>query len=103
MNTDLPRHAAAKVKRALDDVYQLTDDPGEMLRISLLASGICIGQASGILAGMMKASGAVVSEADAKQEILRLIGITVTQGGDAAWRSLQSGGHVGTPLTRDRV
>lgn len=89
MNIDLPKHAAAKVKRALDDVYQLTDDPSEMLRIALLASGICIGQASGILAGMMKNSGATVSDIEAKQEILRLITITVTQGGDAAWQSLQ--------------
>src|SRR4051812_22867072 len=89
MNTDLPKHAAAKVKRALDDVYQLTDDPAEMLRISLLASGICVGQAAGILAGMMKNSGAAVSEIEAKKKILRLIEITVTQGGDAAWQSLQ--------------
>lgn len=89
MNIDLPKHAAAKVKRALDDVYQLTDDPGEMLRISLLASGICVGQAASILAGMMRSSGATVSDVEAMQEILRLITITVMQDGDAAWRSLQ--------------
>lgn len=46
MSIDLPRYASDKVKRALDDLLQLTDDPPEMLRIALPASGVCIGQAA---------------------------------------------------------
>lgn len=89
MSYDLPNHAADKVKRALDDVHQLTDDPGEMLRIAIMGAGICIGQAGGILAGMMSRQGVKVSEADAKRQVLEVIGIAATDGADAAWKALQ--------------
>lgn len=90
MNIDLPNHAADKVKRALDDVHQLTDDPGEMLRIAIMGAGICIGQAGGFLAGLMERQGMVVPEVDAKLQVLELIRITVTDGAESAWASLQA-------------
>lgn len=87
-NHDLPKHAADKVQRALDDVLQLTADPGEKLRIYLLASGICIGGAGGILAAQLDHSGDEVAERAVKLEILDLLRRTVSDGAEAAWNSL---------------
>jgi hypothetical protein len=90
VNNDLPKHAAQKVKRALDDVHQLTSDPGEMLRISLLASGVCIGQAVGFMRGMMERDGHKTTNEEVVDEILKLVRITAVKGADAAWSSLSS-------------
>lgn len=90
MNNDLPRHGADKVRRALDDVHELTSDPGEMLRISLLAAGVCIGQAAGFMSGMMKRDGDKFTNEQVIDEILKLVRITAVKGADAAWSSLSS-------------
>lgn len=88
MNTDLPSHAAEKVKRALDDVHQIAADPGEMLRISLMGAGICIGQACGILHGMMERNGAKVPERQVKEQICDLLRTMTIDGADAVWLKL---------------
>lgn len=91
INTDLPRHAADKVTRALKDVLQLSDDPGEHLRICLLASGVCIGGAGKALARSAQNDGEQVSEIDAKLEIVRLLEVMVSKGADAAMKYLEEG------------
>ncbi|WP_152621374.1 hypothetical protein [Bradyrhizobium japonicum] len=91
MNIDLPRHASDKVTRALKDVLQLTNDPGERLRICLLASGVCVGGAGQALAQSAKRDGEHVSELDAKLEIVKLLGILVSQGADGVWKYLEEG------------
>ncbi|WP_156948873.1 hypothetical protein [Bradyrhizobium sp. WSM1417] len=88
MNIDLPRHAAEKVTRALKDVLQLTKDPGDHLRICLLASGVCIGGAGQAFAQMAKNDGEQLSEVDAKLEIVKLLEVLVSKGADAAIRYL---------------
>lgn len=90
MNLDIPKHAAAKVKRALDDAHQIASDPGEMLRISMLGAGVCIGQACGILHGMMERDGAMVTERQIKEQILDILRTTTLEGADAAWQKLNS-------------
>jgi len=87
-NLDLPKHAADKVDRALQDVLQLTDDPGEMLRIYLLAAGVCIGGAGGTLAGMLERDGHKVPEDAVKLQIMDLLRKVVVEGHEAAWKSL---------------
>lgn len=72
-NPDLPRHAANKVKRALDDVLQLVDDPTEMLRISVMAASIPIGAASGFLAAEEERAGNKVSQTEAIVAILDML------------------------------
>lgn len=92
-NYDLPKHAADKVKRSLDDVMSLTDDPAEMLRIALFASAVCVGQASGTLAGMMfVATGREVPKDLVQEEILKMITTLVTQGHEKAWAQLKERG-----------
>lgn len=88
-NLDLPRHARDKVDRALSDVLQLTDDPGEILRIHILAAGVCIGGAGGTLAAMLNRDGHMVSENEANRFVLELVGKVLTDGAEAAWKSLQ--------------
>lgn len=87
-NLDLPKHATGKVERALKDVLQLTDDPGEMLRIYLLASSVCIGGAGGTLAAMLDRDGQGTSEKEVQLEILDLLRKVVTDGAESAWNSL---------------
>lgn len=94
-NLDLPRHAADKVKSTLADVIQLTDDPGEMLRIYLLAAGSCIGAAIGTAHGLAEKGGAKVTKDEVTTEILKLIEIVVTKGADATMQHLAK-----TTLTR---
>lgn len=89
IDLSLPRHAADKVKRAMDDVMQLTDNPGEMLRIALLSATAPIGAAAGILRGMMDAAGTPVTYEAATAEIMRLITLAGVEGGPAAWDSLR--------------
>lgn len=91
INIDLPRHAADKVTRALKDVLQLTDDPGEHLRICLLASGVCVGGAGQALAQIAKRDDKSISELDAKLEIVKLLSILVSKGADATLRYLEAG------------
>ncbi|QOG20436.1 hypothetical protein [Bradyrhizobium sp. SEMIA] len=88
MNNDLPQHAANKVRRALDDVHQLTDDPSEMMRISILAAGVCIGQAAGFMRGMIERDGKDAKTEVIVDEILKLVRTTAVKGADAAWREL---------------
>lgn len=88
-NFDLPKHAADKVERALKDVLQLTDDPGEMLRIYVLAAGVCLGGAGGTLAAMLRQDGHAVSQKEANAYVLDLVRKVVTDGAEAAWKSLQ--------------
>lgn len=97
MNLDLPKHAEDKVKRALEDVYQLTDDSGEKIRIAILASGICIGQACGFLAASMGLEADQVGEV--QDEILRLIAVVVKKGGAEAWDYLTKDGQRSPPRT----
>ncbi|MBR0687327.1 hypothetical protein JQ594_15455 [Bradyrhizobium manausense] len=89
MNIDLPRHAADKVTRALKDVLQLTDDPGEQLRICLLASGVCIGGAGQALTRHAKLDGEQISELDAKLEIVKLLEVLVSKGAEAAMKYME--------------
>lgn len=89
LNIDLPRHAADKVTRALKDVLQLTTDPGEHLRICLLASGICIGGAGQAFAQLARNDGEQLSEVDAKLEIVKLMEVLVSKGADAAMKYLE--------------
>lgn len=89
MNNDIPRHAAAKVKRALDDAHQIASDPGEMFRIALMGAGICIGQAVGISHGMMQLEGATVTEREVKEHVMELLRIMTLEGADAVWQKLQ--------------
>jgi hypothetical protein len=91
-NFDLPKHASDKVERALKDVVQLTDDPGEILRIYVLASGICIGGAGGTLAAMLKRDGHPPEEKATQLLILDLLRKVVTDGAEAAWQSLAEQG-----------
>lgn len=84
-NLDLPHHAANKVKRALDDVLQLVDDPGEKLRIALMAASVPIGAASGFLAGMCAKAGKSVGETAAIVEILEMLKTNATKGADAVF------------------
>ena len=88
MNIDLPKHAADKVKRALDDVHQIADTPGEMLRIALMGAGICIGQAAGILHSMIERDGRKVSELQVKDEVIKLLRVMSLEGADAAWKTI---------------
>ncbi len=83
MNLDLPKHAEQKVKRALEDVYQLTDDTGEKMRIAVLASGVCIGQACGFLAASMGLKADEIGQV--QDEILRMMAVVVKKGGAEAW------------------
>lgn len=78
---DLPRHAADKVKRALDDVLQLTSDPGELLQIAVLAAAVPIGAASGFLAGLARAKGSPIEKADAVVAILDMLKTRLTAHG----------------------
>jgi len=87
---DLENHAADKVIRALKDVQQLTDDPGLMMRMALLASGCCIGNAAGCLSFKAKNAGFVLSEKDATLQILELLKLNVTDGADAVMAKLQT-------------
>lgn len=88
MNIDIPKHAADRVKRALDDAHQIAADPGEMLRISLLGAGVCIGQACGILHGMMKSSGMDVSETAVKEQIFDILRTATIEGAAATLKKL---------------
>lgn len=90
MNNDLPKHAADKVRRALNDVLQLTRDPGEMLRISLLATGVCFGQSAGFMRGIMERDGHNLTHEQVVDEILNLIRMTAVKGADATWSALSS-------------
>lgn len=87
-NFDLENHAADKVKRALDDVYQLTDDPGLKMRIAIMASSICIGAAGGFLAGKAKRKGFVISEKDAMLQIMELVKLMAVDGPEAVLAKL---------------
>lgn len=87
---DLERHAADKVKRALDDVYQLTDDPNEMIRIALLASSVCIGGCAGFIAGLADVNGTPISEQDAKLQVIELLRRIMTDGAEAVHAALTS-------------
>jgi hypothetical protein len=89
LNIDLPRHAADKVTRAVKDVLQLTDDPGEHLRICLLASGVCISGAGEALAHMSKNDGEQISVVAAKLEIVKLLEVLVSKGADAAMKYME--------------
>lgn len=91
-NLDLPHHAADKVKRALDDVLQLTDDPGEKFRIALLAASVPIGAAGGFLAGKYARAGKPISQTDSTVQILELLRINATEGADAVFRAAARGG-----------
>jgi len=92
-NFDLPKHASDKVTRALKDVLQLTDDPGEHLRICLLASGVCIGGAGQAMAQLAKNDGEQISDVDAKLEIVKLLEVLVSKGADAAVKYLEGSGE----------
>lgn len=89
-NLDLPNFAADKVRKALNDVHQVAADPGEMLRIALMGAGICIGQASGVLHGMMKNAGTDVSEREVKEQIFELLRTATIDGADAVMQMLKS-------------
>ncbi|WP_025036123.1 hypothetical protein [Bradyrhizobium sp. DOA9] len=89
LNFDLPKHASDKVQRALEDVLQLTADPGERLRIYLLASGICIGGAGGALAAIAQRDRKTISELEAKLVIIDLVRRLIADGPDAAWKFLE--------------
>jgi hypothetical protein len=78
-NLDLPRHAAAKVKRALDDVLQLTNDPAEMIQIAVMAASIPIGAASGFLRGKMARAGVEITETAAIIELLEVLKLHFTK------------------------
>lgn len=90
MNIDLPKHAGDRVKRALDDVHQIAADPGEMLRISLMGAGICIGQACGILHGMMVRDGVKATEQQVKEQVIELLRVMTIEGADATWKKLNT-------------
>jgi len=89
VNNDLPKHAAAKVSQALNDVHQVARDPGEMLRIAILAAGVCIGQASGIVRGMAERCGEAMTEREAKERVMKLLTAATLDGVEAALKSLQ--------------
>ncbi len=82
-NADLPNHAADKVKRALDDVLALTDDPGEKIRIAWMAASIPIGMAAGFLSGKAEREGIQIPQTAAFTEILELLRLTTTQSAEA--------------------
>lgn len=84
-NLDLPRHAAAKVKRALDDVLELTDDPGEKIRIALMAASVPIGAAGGFLSAKAKRAGITIDETAAIVQVLELLKLNATGGADAVF------------------
>lgn len=87
-NSDLPNHAADKVKRAMDDVLQLTEDTGEMFRIALMAASVPIGAAAGILSARSAQGGHKMSETDATVQILDFLKVSHTEGPAAAFRKL---------------
>jgi Na+-transporting NADH:ubiquinone oxidoreductase subunit NqrF len=89
MNIDIPKHAANRVKLALDDAHQIAADSGEMLRISLLGAGVCIGQACGILHGIMTREGCNVTERQAKERILDILRTMTLDGAEATLRKLR--------------
>lgn len=84
----LPHHAADKVKLALSEIYQLTDDPGELLRIALMASSVCIGGAAGFLSGKAARKGMKISERDASLQIIEILRIMIADGPDALMKTL---------------
>lgn len=92
-NLDLSNHAADKVKRALDDVLQLTDDPGERLMIAVMAASVPIGAAAGILAAQSAAHGVVTTKATAASRILDLLKIGAFDGPQAVVDSLKGAAH----------
>lgn len=89
----LPHHAADKVKRALDDVLALSNDPGELLRIALMAASVPIGAAGGFISGSAKAEGIEISEVEATVRVLEFLKVNATAGVDAAFASLNKEGQ----------
>lgn len=84
----LPNRAAEKVKLSLDEVFCLTDDFGEKLRIALMGAAVPIGSASVILAAKMRREGHECSDAQAKEYIFKLLQTMVLDGADAAMSML---------------
>lgn len=87
-NLDLPKHAADKVKRTLDDVLDLTDDPGEKLRIALMACSAPIGAAAGILSAMAGGGNDAASMKAATAQIMEILRLSSAEGPDAVMASL---------------
>lgn len=88
LGADLRKHAANKVSRTLMDVYQMTDDPDELMSIALMAASLCIGQAAGFLSAKAEISGAGVSAKDAAIQIMELLKLNFTDGPDAVLAKL---------------
>jgi hypothetical protein len=88
MNQDLEKHAADKVKRALDDIYQLTDDVGEKMRIALMASSVCMGAAAAFLSAKAAQKGFEYSEKDSILQILDLLRLNADKGPEAVTAKL---------------
>lgn len=86
-NLDLPHHAAVKVKRAMDDVLELADEPAEKLRIALMAASVPIGAASGILAAMCAKAGNEVGETAAIVQILEMLKLNAEKDANAIFAS----------------
>lgn len=84
----LPDHAADKVSRALHDVLSLTDDFGEKLRISLMASSVPLAIAGAVLAEQMRREGHECTQKQAMEHVFKLLETTTVDGAEAAWASL---------------
>lgn len=87
-NLDLPMHASDKVKRALEDVLQLTDDPGERFRIGLMATGHLLGNTAGTFHAMLFSEGVELRKAQVEDMLLDLLGKVMREGAEAAWELL---------------
>ena len=80
VSVDLERLGADRVKAALDSVYQLTDDPGTLLRIALFAASVPIGGAAGFVAGIAEKAGKSVPYKEAHNQILDLLKVLASDG-----------------------
>lgn len=99
LNLDLPKHAHDKVKRALEDVLSLTNDPGEMLQIALFANAATIGAAAGLMIGVADRHGVDLKYEDAAERLLDMLKTVMRNGGRVtdydAWGPLLSEGRLG--------
>jgi hypothetical protein len=73
-NLDLALLAAARAKKAVDDVLQLTDVPGERIQIALMATNALVGVAATIIRDVNNSEGRVVSAQMSQTEaVVRLL------------------------------
>lgn len=91
MGHDLAKHAGDKVRKALNDVHQVAGDPNEMLQIAIMGAGVCIGQACGVLHGLMIAEGHKTTEREVKEHVIGLLRTLTIDGAEALWNELNAG------------